>query len=87
MDTSSGCRFIVVFHKPIMNAAAAHHRGPVPDLRKPDNGHELQLPYHWKVNVYRHMDSNAQIYRHETVAMYYSCCFSVRDRAAAQRGA
>jgi hypothetical protein len=41
---SSGCRFIALFHKPIMNATAAHDHGLVPDLRKHQHGHELQLP-------------------------------------------
>jgi hypothetical protein len=43
---SSGCRIIVVFHKPIMSAAAAHDHdhGPAPDLCKHQHGYELQLP-------------------------------------------
>ena len=41
---SSGCRIRVVFHKPIMNAAAAHDHGQAPDLRNHQHGHKLQLP-------------------------------------------
>ena len=42
---SSGCRIVHVFHKPIMNAAAAHDHGLASDLREHRHGHELQLPY------------------------------------------
>ena len=42
---SSGCRIIVVFHKPIMSAAAAPGPRLALDLRKREHGHELQLPY------------------------------------------
>jgi hypothetical protein len=35
----------VVFHKLIMNAAAAPYHGPLPDLRKNQSSHELQLLY------------------------------------------
>jgi len=41
---SSDCRILIVFHKPIMIAAAAPLRGP-PDLHQQPHGHELLLPY------------------------------------------
>jgi hypothetical protein len=40
---SSGCRVLVVSHKPIMIAAAAPLRG-LPDQREQPHGHELLLP-------------------------------------------